>query len=53
MGTLRLLVGLLMIFGAAGVLDNGDPELGWSFFVLATVGMLLVAWGLESIRGEE
>ena len=49
-GRIRLLVGFLMVFGAAGILDNGDPELGWGFFVLATVGVGLIASGLEHIR---
>lgn len=49
-GRIRLLVGFLMVFGGAGILDNGDPELGWGFFVLVTVGVALIASGLQHIR---
>lgn len=49
-GTIRLLLGLILVFGAVGGMD--DPTLAEHFveqMLLATVGLALIFWASQAV----
>lgn len=46
---IRFIVGLLLVFGAVGGMDHGDPSDIWYQIALAIFGLLLMMWASLSL----
>jgi len=51
-GTIRLVVGLLVVFGAVGGMDADTATVAQGLG-LSAVGLLLMAWGVADMNREE
>lgn len=50
-GSIRLLMGFLMLFGAVGGMDNPDQaEFFLAQLAIAVVGLALMAWAVRDIN---
>jgi hypothetical protein len=46
---IRFIVGLFLVFGAVGGMENGDPSDIWYQIGLALVGLSLMFWASVSL----
>jgi hypothetical protein len=47
---IRFIVGLFVVFGSAGGMDNATDEQLLPLFALALIGCLLMYWGSEKMK---
>jgi hypothetical protein len=46
---IRFIVGLLLVFGGIGGLENGDPSDMWYQLGFTLIGLLLMFWASASL----
>ena len=52
-GTIRIVLGLLMVFGGVGGMEMSEETIPMDSFAVALTGLAIMAWGVVAVNKEE